>query len=208
MKSSHQEIKEGVKEKYNRFAPWYDFMVAVPEFLAIRALRRKILEKASGEVLEIAVGTGRNLGYYSNNCRVTAVDLSRMMLEIASKRAGSLGIEVNFLVMDSESIAFHDNSFDIVVDSMSICTFSDPLATLREMARVCRKEGRILLLEHGRSDRGWIGRWQDRRADAHAKQLGYRWNREPLDLVREAGLKIISAERKLLGIFHLIEAMP
>ena len=206
--SSNQEVKKYIKQKYNRFAPWYDLMVAIPELMGIGALRRKILEKASGEVLEIAVGTGRNLGYYSNNCRVTAVDLSRMMLEIASKRARSLGIEVNFLVMDSESIAFHDNSFDIVVESMSICTFSDPLATLREMARVCRKEGRILLLEHGRSDRGWIGRWQDQRADAHVKQLGCRWNREPLDLVREAGLKIISAERKLLGIFHLIEAMP
>jgi ubiquinone/menaquinone biosynthesis C-methylase UbiE len=208
MKSSHQEIKEDVKEKYNRFAPWYDFMVAVPEFLGIGALRRKMLEKASGEVLEIAVGTGRNLVYYRQNCRITAVDSSKAMLEIARKRAKTLGLKVNFLVMDAENLAFGDDSFDTVVDSMGICTFPEPLAALKEMARVCRDGGRILLLEHGRSDRGWIGGWQDRRADTHAKQLGCRWNREPLDLVQEAGLKIISAERRFLGIFHMIEATP
>ena len=208
MKSSHQKIKEDIKEKYNRFAPWYDFMVAMPEFLGIGALRRKILERASGEILEIAVGTGRNLVYYRRNCRITAVDSSTAMLGIAQKRAETLGLKVNFLVMDSESLAFREGSFDIVVDSMSICTFPDPLAALKEMARVCRDGGRILLLEHGRSDRGWIGRWQDRRADTHAKQLGCRWNREPLDLVQEAGLKIISVERRFFGIFHMIEATP
>lgn len=183
-------------------------MVAMPEFLGIGALRRKILEKTSGEVLEIAVGTGRNLVYYRRNCRITAVDSNTAMLGIAHKRAKTLGLKVNFLVMDSESLAFREGSFDIVVDSMGICTFPDPLAALKEMARVCRDGGRILLLEHGRSDRGWIGRWQDRRAEAHAKKLGCRWNREPLDLVQEAGLKIISAERRFFGIFHLIEATP
>jgi ubiquinone/menaquinone biosynthesis C-methylase UbiE len=208
MKSSHQEVKDGIRQKYNRFAPWYDLMVAIPELMGIGALRRETLEEASGEVLEIAVGTGRNLGYYSNNCRVIAVDLSRTMLDIASKRAKALGLKVNFLVMDSESLGFRDNSFDIVVDSMSICTFPDPLAALKEMARVCRDGGRILLLEHGRSDRDWIGRWQDRRADTHAKQLGCRWNREPLDLVLKAGLRVVSAERRFFGIFHMIEATP
>ncbi len=205
---SNQEVKENIRQKYNRLGPWYDFMVAIPEFLGIGALRRKILESASGEVLEIAVGTGRNLRYYPNNCRVTALDLSRTMLDIAGKRAKILGLKVNFLIMDAENLAFRDDSFDIVVDSMSICTFPDPLAALKEMARVCRDGGRILLLEHGRSDRGWIGRWQDRRADVHARQLGCRWNREPLDLVREAGLKIVSAERRFFGIFHMIEATP
>jgi len=130
------------------------------------------------------------------------------MLEIARKRAKTLGLKVNFLVMDAENLAFGDDSFDTVVDSMGICTFPEPLAALKEMARVCRDGGRILLLEHGRSDRGWIGGWQDRRADTHAKQLGCRWNREPVDLVQEAGLKIISAERRFLGIFHMIEATP
>jgi hypothetical protein len=66
----------------------------------------------------------------------------------------------------------------------------------------------VLLLEHGRSDREWLGRFQDRTADRHAKQLGCHWNRQPLDLVQQAGLKIIKAHRVFFGIFHQIEAGP
>jgi ubiquinone/menaquinone biosynthesis C-methylase UbiE len=130
------------------------------------------------------------------------------MLDIARKRAKKLGIDVSFLLMDAENLAFPDRSFDTVVDSLSLCTFPDALIALKEMARVCRSEGRILLLEHGRSDSEWLGRWQDRRADKHAKQLCCHWNREPLDLVRQAGLKLISARRTFFGILHVIEAAP
>jgi hypothetical protein len=76
------------------------------------------------------------------------------------------------------------------------------------MARVCRTDGRILLLEHGRSKQGWLGDWQDRKADRHALRLGCRWNREPLDLISQAGLTLISSQRTFLGIFHEIEARP
>jgi len=76
------------------------------------------------------------------------------------------------------------------------------------MARVCRTNGKILLLEHGRSDREWLGRWQDCREDSFAKQLGCHWNREPLELVRESGLKVNEARRVVFGIFHPIEAQP
>jgi len=95
-----------------------------------------------------------------------------------------------------------------VVSSLTTCTFPNPVAALQEMGRVCRPEGKILLLEHGRSDRAWLGRWQDERADRHAKQLGCHWNREPLELVREAGLKIVNAQRLFFGIFYQINAEP
>jgi hypothetical protein len=65
-----------------------------------------------------------------------------------------------------------------------------------------------MLLEHGRSDREWLGRWQDRRADRHARTLGCRWNREPLELVRQAGLGLIATRRVFFGIFHVLEATP
>jgi ubiquinone/menaquinone biosynthesis C-methylase UbiE len=110
--------------------------------------------------------------------------------------------------MDAESLAFPDHTFDTVVSSLTVCTFADPVAALREMARVCRADGRILLLEHGRSDREWLGRWQDRRADRHAKALGCRWNREALELIRQAGLAVIAARRVFFGIFHVVEAKP
>ena len=200
-------LKSEIRQKYEKFARWYDLMDGIPEVLGVRRLRRRLLQQASGRVLEIAIGTGRNLRYYPKACKITAVDFSLAMLRVAQSRTNRLGLDIEFLVMDAEALAFSEQSFDTVVSSLSLCTFPDPAAALREMAGVCRPNGCILLLEHGRSDVEWLGRWQDRRADRHAMALGCRWNREPLDLVRRAGLKLIAAQRTFFGIFHLLEAM-
>ena len=76
------------------------------------------------------------------------------------------------------------------------------------MGRVCRTDGKILLLEHGRSQREPIGRWQYRHEDSFAKRLGCHWNRHPLELARQANLRVIVAQRTFFGIFHVIEAAP
>jgi ubiquinone/menaquinone biosynthesis C-methylase UbiE len=109
---------------------------------------------------------------------------------------------------DAQTLPFRDKSFDTVVSSLSTCTFPDPVAALKEMARVCRPTGKILLLEHGRSDRERLGCWQDRHADQFAKPLGCNWNREPLELTKDAGLKVVRGRRTFFGIFHQIEAVP
>lgn len=106
----------------------------------------------------------------------------------------------------TETLEFPDESFDTVVSSLALCTFPVPLAALGEMKRVCRIDGRLLLLEHERSEREWLGRFQDRREDAHPERFGCYGNREPLELVEEAGLKPISTRLALLGILHEIEA--
>ena len=154
--------------------------------------------------MEVAAGTGKNLKFYPHDCRITALDFSTEMLNVARKRAAKLSMGVSFLLADAETLPFPDKSFDTVVSSLSTCTFPDAIAALREMRRVCTSEGKILLLEHGRSDRERLGRWQDRHADQFAKPLGCHWNREPLELVREAGLKV-EAKRNFFGIFHQIE---
>lgn len=202
------DSRDEIRRKYEKFARWYDLMDGIPEVLGVKRLRRRLLQRASGKVLEIAAGTGRNLRYYPTACQITAVDFSPAMLGVARSRADRLGLTIPFLVMDAEALAFPEQSFDTVLSSLSLCTFPEPAAALQEMARVCRRGGRILLLEHGRSDVEWLGRWQDHRADRHAKALGCRWNREPLDLVRRAGLRLIASQRHFFGIFHLVEAMP
>lgn len=197
-----------ISEKYDRFARWYDFVEGVPNLLGVRKLRRRLLRHASGNVLEVAVGTGMNLRYYPPGCRIIAVDVSREMLNVVRRRAAKLSMDVSFLLADAEALPFSDTSFDTVVSSVTTCTFPNPVAALREMARVCRTNGRVLLLEHGRSDREWLGRWQDSLADPFAKQLGCHWNREPLELVRKAGLKINNSRRVFFGVFHTIDAEP
>ena len=197
-----------ISQKYDRFAQWYDVAEGVPDFLGIRKLRQRVLRQASGRVLEVAVGTGKNLRYYPQGCRIIAVDLSREMLAIAQKRAFRLQMNVSLLLSDAEALPFSNESFDTVVSSLSTCTFPDSVAALKEMARVCRPKGKVLLLEHGRSDREWLGRFQDRHAGTFAKPLGCNWNRKTLELIKDAGLKVVRARRTFFGIFHQIEAEP
>jgi ubiquinone/menaquinone biosynthesis C-methylase UbiE len=203
VKFTSQELSQ----KYDRFAQWYDLVERVPDLLGVRKLRQRLLRRASAKVLEVAVGTGKNLVYYPRDCRIIAVDVSIGMLKLAWQRAAKLTMDVSFLQMDAENLAFPDNSFDTVVSSLSTCTFPNPAAALREMARVCRTDGKILLLEHGRSDSEWLGRWQDRHADQFAKPLGCHWNREPLELVGQTGLKVYRAKRNFFGIFQQIESL-
>src|SRR5262249_52242921 len=96
----------------------------------------------------------------------------RAMLNIARKRSTKLSLHASFLLADAEALPFSDKHFDTVVSSHTTCTFPNPITALREMARVWRTEGKILLLEHGRSDREWLGRWQDHLADRNAKTVG------------------------------------
>lgn len=201
-------VSREISAKYDRFARWYDWLEGIPDVLGLSGLRRKLLKRASGNVLEVAVGTGKNLAYYPRDCRIIALDLSKEMLKVARNRAAKLSMEIPFLVADAEALPFRDNAFDTVASSLSTCTFPNPVAALAEMARVCRPEGGVLLLEHGRGDRKKIGRWQDRHADQFAKPLGCHWNREPLNLAKSAGLKIARAQRRFFGIFHWIEAKP
>jgi ubiquinone/menaquinone biosynthesis C-methylase UbiE len=147
-----------------------------------------------------------NLPYYPPGCRIIAVDVSREMLNVARRRAAKLSMDVSFSLADAAALPFSDKSFDTVVSSLTTCTFPNPVAALQEIARVCRTDGRVLLLEHGRSDREWLGRWQDSLADRFVNQLGCHWNREPIKLVREASLKVTKARRVFFGVFHQIEA--
>lgn len=78
-----------ISEKYNRFARWYDWVEGAPDLLGLRTLRRRLLRRASGKVLEVSVGTGKNLQSYPQGCRIVAVDVSREMLNVARKRSGN-----------------------------------------------------------------------------------------------------------------------
>ncbi|HET7323893.1 MAG TPA: methyltransferase domain-containing protein [Halococcus sp.] len=197
---------EEIKRKYDGFADKYAMMERVQEFLGVRKLRKRLLERASGEVLEVACGTGANFPYYPQECSITAVDMSPAMMAIATQRAEELGLAVDFRSMNAQTLEFPDESFDTVVSSLTVCTFPDPIAALSEMKRVCREDGRLLFLEHGRSNNRLVGRFQDIRAEAHAEQLGCHWNRDPLALVEQAGLHPIATRRTFFGVFHEIVA--
>lgn len=206
--SSVPTTTEEVRRAYNENASTYSFVENLPEYLGLRRIRHRLMQQAKGTVLEVAVGTGLNLPHYTPDCRVTAIDISEAMLERAERRAASLDVQVDLRQMKAEELEFPSNHFDTVTSTMTLCTFIEPVKVLREMSRVCTPEGRILLMEHGRSSAGILGRFQDRWEEKHAQQVGCHWNREPVEIAQEAGLELLQAQRHFFGVFHEIVARP
>jgi ubiquinone/menaquinone biosynthesis C-methylase UbiE len=155
-----------LQRKWDRASRWYDLATIALEALVFRRLRSRLLKSAGGRVLEVAAGSGTNLAHYPGGLDITAVDLSPSMLLRARIRGARRAA-----VMDAQHLAFRDRSFDTVVSTLGTCTFPDPVEALREMRRVCRPGGRILLLEHGRSNRPGLSAWQDRLAAKWAAHL-------------------------------------
>ncbi|HKJ59494.1 MAG TPA: class I SAM-dependent methyltransferase, partial [Halobacteriales archaeon] len=164
--------------------------------------------RAAGRVLDVACGTGVNFPYLPDGVELVGVDLSPEMAARARARAAELGLDAEVRVGDAVDLPFDAGSFDTVVSSLSTCTFPDPVATLREMDRVCSPEGRILLFEHGRSSLGPVARFQDWWAPRHFDKHGCRWNQEPADLVAEAGLEAVEVRRSLLGVLTRMVVRP
>lgn len=147
-----------ISRKYDSFARWYDLVEGVPDLLGVRKLRQSLVGRASGKVLEVAVGTGKNFPYYPRGCRIIAVDRSREMLNVARKRAAKLSLNISLLQADAEALPFRDNSFDAVVSSLTTCTFPNPVAALREMARVASRAGKSFCWSMGGAiANGWPG---------------------------------------------------
>ncbi|WP_129112871.1 class I SAM-dependent methyltransferase [Halegenticoccus tardaugens] len=192
---------------YDEEASLVERLGPIDRFLTGR-YRRLTFSRASGRVLDVACGTGANFPYLPADVELTGVDLSEEMLAAASRRAAKLDLDADLRVMDASDLDFPDDSFDAVISSLSTCTFPDPGAVLREMARVCEPDGRILLLEHGRSSAGPVARFQDWRAEAHFERMGCRWNQEPTAVVREAGLAVRRVRRGALGILTAMEVDP
>ena len=170
--------------------------------------RRRLFWNARGRVLDVACGTGTNFRYLPDAVEYVGVDLSPAVLREADARFDELCRGETLLEMDAQALDFPDDSFDTVVTSLSTCTFPDPGAALGEMARVCRPDGRIRLLEHGRCKVGPIARFQDWRADAHYEKHGCRWNQKPVAVVAGAGLGVLSARSSALGMMTEIVARP
>lgn len=195
-----------IKEEYNRFSKFYDLSVLPFELFWLGRLRKKLLKNLKGNILEIAVGSGRNLKYYGKNCKITAIDLSPKMLEIAKKRAQKLNIEADFHIGNAEELKFKREKFDYVIDSLGLCTFPNPIKALKEMKRVCKKNGRIILLEHGVSSNKFFSKLQHKRERKQKKKFECALTRNHEELVKKAGLKIESIKKRFFGIFYSIIA--
>ncbi|HSB01027.1 MAG TPA: class I SAM-dependent methyltransferase [Anaerolineales bacterium] len=170
--------------------------------------RKALFAHATGNVLDVGCGYGINFPYLVNATQVTGIDFSPVMLARARETARRSRVPVDLRQEDAEALDFPDHSFDTVISSLSTCSFFNPITALQEMSRVCKPEGQILLIEHGRSSWNWLGNYQDRHVHQQIEQGGCRWNQEPQELVQEAGLNILSANRTFFGVFHTMTVSP
>ena len=188
------------KARYNRIAPVYDLMEAVIERFAFRQWRERLWSQVDGNrVLEVGVGTGKNVSYYPSGVQVTAVDLSDKMLERAQRRAQELDSEVDLRLMDAQRLSFPDATFDAAVASFVFCSVPDPVLGLRELGRVVRPGGQILLLEHVRVNKPVIGKLMDLLDPFVVRLMGPHINRRTAENVKKAGLEIERVEELAPG---------
>ncbi|MGH2753035.1 MAG: class I SAM-dependent methyltransferase [Actinomycetota bacterium] len=155
--------------------------------------------KAAGDVLEIAVGTGLNLPHYPEEVRVTGLDLSPEMLEIARTRAGDLGRRVELREGDAHALPLPDASFDAVVCTYSLCNIPNPALAISEMKRVLRAGGKLILVDHIRSVVKPIV-WFQKAVEFFSMRFeGEHLTRRPLEQVTAAGFEVTQKDRLARG---------
>jgi ubiquinone/menaquinone biosynthesis C-methylase UbiE len=140
---------ETIRQRYDRLAPWFDSLEGFLEGLYFHRLRKKLWAQASGpHILEVGVGTGKNFTFYPAGAQITAIDFSPKMLAQAQRKRDRKQLAVELTLMDAESICYADNSFDTVVASFVFCSVPHPRKALKELYRVLKPGGQLLLLEH------------------------------------------------------------
>ena len=191
---------------WDTMAPSYDRQIAFFERVQFAGGRQWLAARAVGHVLEVAIGTGRNLPLYPAEMKITGIDLSPAMLAIARRLAARLRRQVDLRVGDAQALPFADNTFDTVLCALSLCSIPDPAQAIGEMARVLKPGGRLLLLDHIGST--WppiyAAQWLLERITIRTG--GEHFTRRQLELVEAAGLRIVETERLKAGTVERIHA--
>jgi ubiquinone/menaquinone biosynthesis C-methylase UbiE len=199
--------RDRLRATYDRLAPGYDRSVGFGERLLLGDLRRAYGAELRGETLEVAIGSGLNLPHYpAAVTRAVGADLSGGMLRQARGRAAALGRAIALVQADAERLPFPAASFDTVGVSLALCTVPDPVAALGEVARVCRPDGRVVLLEHVRSPVAPVAALERLLSPLQERYIGCHLTRETVDTLREEGFTVVSEQTRLAGVFRLVVA--
>lgn len=202
----HSRDQDAVTARYDRMARFYDLYDKPMDLLGVRFRRKRLLGNATGNTLEVGVGTGRNLRLYPDGVELAGIDVSAKMLARASRVADGLDRPIVLELADVQDLPYRDGCFDTVTATCVFCSVADPVAGLREVARVVRADGQVLLLEHVRPRNPLLGWVADRVAPAIARLLGPEINRRTEDNVTAAGLDIVEVRR--WGVWREVHARP
>ena len=197
---------ERIRDLYDAEASGYDREIAFFEKVLFAGGREWVCSRARGDVLELAAGTGRNFAHYPADARLTAIELSPAMLDLARLRARDAGREVDLRLGDAHALQFPDESFDTVTCTLALCTIPDDRTAIAEARRVLRPGGRLLLLEHVRSPRRTIRAVQRLLDPLAVRFKADHLAREPLEHLTAQGFAIDELQRSKLGIVERVAA--
>lgn len=194
------------ERRYDRIAWIFDSLEFPLERMAAKKWREKLFSRLEGQrILEVGVGTGKNLDYYPPGKEVTGIDISGRMLARARKKAARLGHPFNLLKMDAQALEFPDSSFEAIVSTFVFCSVPDPVKGLEEVRRVLKAKGKAYFLEHvrPRGFRGWIFDFLNSLA---VRLMGGNINRDTVRNIEKAGFRILLEENLLSDVFKFIIA--
>lgn len=196
--------------EYDMYSRNYDKLESgkIASSLGVEDLRMLGGVYVFGDVLEIAIGTGLQSDYYIQNklSSFTGIDTSSGMLkEAAEKIKLSLpGVKSSLKIMDAEKLEFADNSFDSVIDTYSLCVIDQPETTVKEMVRVVKKGGTVVLVENSLSNNFLLGKFQDITEPLLTPfSKGCKWNVNVPALAKKSGLKLVKEDSRSLGLLYL-----
>jgi len=195
-----------VRSIWDKKAAGYDKEMAFFERVLFPGARQWACSQAEGKVLEIAVGTGRNLPYYPDGVDLTGIEYAPLMLGLAKESAEELGVKADLRLGDAQALDLPDNAFDTVVCTVSLCSIPDDRAAVREVARVLRPGGRLILMEHVASPNPVVRAVQWLLNVITTRIEGDHLCREPLNHLRAEGLQVEFLERSKWGIVERVTA--
>ncbi len=196
-----------IKKRYDRIAPYFDAMEAVMEGLFFKNWRKKLWSKVDGHhILEVGVGTGKNFEFYPTEAQLTAIDFSEKMLKQALQTKNRKSVAVDLDLMDVQSLAYADNSFDTVIGSFVFCSVPLPIKGLKELYRVCRPGGQVLLLEHVISSNSFFAKLMNSINPIVLALVGANINRNTVKNVKACGFASVRVDDRSGHIIKLIEA--
>ncbi len=193
--------------KYSRASRLYDLCELPIELFLFRNFRMKAIALAHGRTLEVGVGTGKNLPYYSPEIDLMAIDFSPGMLKVARKKQTQLQRKlISLQEMDVQKLSFKDNTFDTIISTFVFCTVPDPVAGLKELHRVLKPGGNAIFLEHMKSKRPLINIHLYMMNIFSKSILGTSMIRETQKNIKSARFTVQSVENLLFDVVRLIRA--
>ena len=201
-----------IKKRYDRIAPVYDSLELLMEKGKMGDWRQNLWQKVENKIdkkemrlLEAGVGSGKNIKYYPDQIEIYAIDFSPKMIKEAEQKAKKYNKEIKLMEMDIQNLDFEDNYFDLIVTSCVFCSVPDPIQGLKELKRVLKEDGRIIMLEHMRSRNQVVGKLMDWFNWVSLYTWGANINRRTMENIEKAGLELVEVNDLMSDIVKEIE---